>query len=128
MIGVMSIANLIEPVSGEDGPTNLSSASDWMQGRTLYGGASALVAFTHANRKFSDLPPLRSAQIGFVAPVWSYYWLIYAHKKAVLLPFRLRAICASENAHTLTTGWPVAARKIDLTRRTPPQRLSADRN
>ena len=40
-----------------------------MQGRTLYGGASALVAFTMAKRAFPDLPPLRAAQIGFVAPV-----------------------------------------------------------
>jgi acyl-CoA thioesterase len=40
-----------------------------MQGRTLYGGASALVAYTMAVRAFSDLPPLRSGQIGFVAPV-----------------------------------------------------------
>lgn len=65
----MSIANLLEPVTGTDGPATLSHAADWMQGRTLYGGASALVAFTHVLRKFSDLPPLRSAQIGFVAPV-----------------------------------------------------------
>lgn len=65
----MSIAQLIDPVTGADGHTNLASASDWMQGRTLYGGASALVAFTHVLRKFPDLPPLRAAQIGFVAPV-----------------------------------------------------------
>ncbi len=40
-----------------------------MQGRTLYGGASALVAYTHARRSFPDLPPLRAAQVGFVAPL-----------------------------------------------------------
>ncbi len=40
-----------------------------MQGRTLYGGASALMAYTAAIRAFPDLPPLRAAQIGFVAPV-----------------------------------------------------------
>ncbi len=40
-----------------------------MQGRTLYGGASALIAYTMATRAFPDLPPLRAAQIGFVAPV-----------------------------------------------------------
>ena len=40
-----------------------------MQGRTLYGGASALVAYAQATRAFPDLPPLRAAQIGFVAPV-----------------------------------------------------------
>ncbi len=40
-----------------------------MQGRTLYGGAGALVAYTAAVRACPGLPPLRSAQIGFVGPV-----------------------------------------------------------
>lgn len=35
----------------------------------MYGGASALVAYVAAIRAFPDLPPLRAAQIGFVAPV-----------------------------------------------------------
>lgn len=65
----MTIASLLEPITGEPGPARLEHASDWMQGRTLYGGASALVAYTMAIRAFTDLPPLRSAQIGFVAPV-----------------------------------------------------------
>ena len=65
----MTIASLLESVTGKPGPARLDHAGDWMQGRTLYGGASALVAYTMATRAFSDLPPLRSAQIGFVAPV-----------------------------------------------------------
>ena len=65
----MTIASLLEPITGKPGPARLTHASDWMQGRTLYGGASALVAFTMAQRAFPDLPPLRAAQIGFVAPV-----------------------------------------------------------
>jgi acyl-CoA thioesterase len=65
----MTIASLLEPVDGTPGPRRLAHASDWMQGRTLYGGASALIAFTMAQRAFTDLPPLRAAQIGFVAPV-----------------------------------------------------------
>jgi acyl-CoA thioesterase len=65
----MSIASLIDPVSPEGGPANLAQAEAWMQGRTLYGGASALVAYTAAIRAFPELPPLRAAQIGFVAPV-----------------------------------------------------------
>lgn len=40
-----------------------------MQGRTVYGGASALIAYAAVLRKFPDLPPLRAAQIGFVAPI-----------------------------------------------------------
>lgn len=65
----MTIASLLEPVTGKPGAARLANASDWMQGRTLYGGASALVAFTMAKRAFPDLPPLRAGQIGFVAPV-----------------------------------------------------------
>ena len=40
-----------------------------MQGRTLYGGASALVAYIAALRAHPDLPPLRAAQIAFSGPV-----------------------------------------------------------
>lgn len=65
----MTIASLLEPITGAPGAARLTSATDWMQGRTLYGGASALVAYTMATRAFSDLPPLRAAQVGFVAPV-----------------------------------------------------------
>ena len=65
----MTIANLIDPITGKPGNIRLTDASDWMQGRTLYGGASALVAYTVATRAFSDLPPLRAGQIGFVAPI-----------------------------------------------------------
>ncbi|MFU7527579.1 acyl-CoA thioesterase [Qipengyuania sp. ASV99] len=65
----MTIASLLEPITGMPGPARLDQAADWMQGRTLYGGASALVAFTMAQRAFPDLPPLRAAQVGFVAPL-----------------------------------------------------------
>ena len=65
----MSIASLIDPVTAAGGPASLSHAEHWMQGRTLYGGASALVAYTAAIRAFPELPPLRAAQIAFVAPV-----------------------------------------------------------
>ncbi len=65
----MNIASLIDPVAAEGGPTTIPDADKWMQGRTLYGGASALVAYTAVRRAFTDLPPLRAAQIGFVGPV-----------------------------------------------------------
>jgi acyl-CoA thioesterase len=65
----MTIASLIEPVTGQPGPVRLTHAQDWMQGRTLYGGASALIAYIMATRAFPGLPPLRAAQVAFVAPV-----------------------------------------------------------
>jgi len=65
----MTIASLLEPVTGQPGPARLDHAQDWMQGRTLYGGASALIAYTMAARAFPGLPPLRAGQVAFVAPV-----------------------------------------------------------
>lgn len=47
----------------------LSGAAGWMQGRTMYGGASSFIAHAVARAAFPDLPPLRAAQIGFIAPV-----------------------------------------------------------
>ena len=64
----MSIARLTDPVSANGGRTRFENLDHWMQGRTLYGGASALIAYTAVIRAFADLPPLRSAQIAFVAP------------------------------------------------------------
>ena len=64
----MSFVELTDPVSADGGPTRFENLEHWMQGRTLYGGASALIAYTAAVRAFTDLPPLRSAQIAFVAP------------------------------------------------------------
>lgn len=65
----MTIASLLAPVTGQSGPARLDLAADWVQGRTLYGGASALVAYTMAVRAFPGLPPLRAGQVAFVAPV-----------------------------------------------------------
>ena len=65
----MSIAALLAPIAASSGGNVTLAAEGWMQGRTLYGGAGALVAYTAATRAFPDLPPLRSAQIGFVGPV-----------------------------------------------------------
>jgi acyl-CoA thioesterase len=47
----------------------LHGAAGWMQGRTMYGGASSFIGYVAARRAFPDLPPLRAAQIGFIAPV-----------------------------------------------------------
>lgn len=64
----MSIARLTDPVATDGGPTRFENLDHWMQGRTLYGGASALIAYTAVIKAFPDLPPLRAGQISFVAP------------------------------------------------------------
>ena len=48
---------------------HLHGAAGWMQGRTMYGGASSFIAYVAARRAFPDLPPLRAAQIAFIGPV-----------------------------------------------------------
>ena len=65
----MTVASLIDPIPAHDADIVLSEAEQWMQGRTLYGGASALVAYTAAKRQHPDLPLLRAAQIAFSGPV-----------------------------------------------------------
>ncbi|MFN4021182.1 MAG: acyl-CoA thioesterase domain-containing protein, partial [Erythrobacter sp.] len=65
----MTVADLLAPLDGRTGLICLPTAHDWMQGRTLYGGASTLLAYTAAIRAFPDLPPLRAGQVAFVAPV-----------------------------------------------------------
>jgi acyl-CoA thioesterase len=48
-------------------PTHIPS--EWLQGRTAYGGLSAAFALATAKSAYGDLLPLRSAQIAFVGPL-----------------------------------------------------------
>ena len=41
----------------------------WLQGRTMYGGASTFLVYCAIRKAMPDVPSLRAAQIGFVAPV-----------------------------------------------------------
>jgi acyl-CoA thioesterase len=43
---------------------------DWHQGRTAYGGFSSALALTAAMRAGGALPPLRSAQVSMIAPLY----------------------------------------------------------
>lgn len=65
----MRFANLIDAVPADSRPVTLPGAEAWMQGRTLFGGASAALALASARKAMPDLPPFRAAQVGFVAPV-----------------------------------------------------------
>lgn len=65
----MTFATLLDPITATPGPIMLEGAGAWLQGRTLYGGASALIAYTAGMRSHPGLPPLRAAQIAFSGPV-----------------------------------------------------------
>lgn len=64
----MTFAEQLTALPVNAGPHRLECFDSWLQGRTLYGGASALIAFDAAQRTIPDLPPLRAGQISFVAP------------------------------------------------------------
>lgn len=62
-----TLPELIENFS-PTGPYN--TPSNWLQGRTSYGGLSAAMALHAAMQQVpSSLPPLRSAQFAFVGPM-----------------------------------------------------------
>ncbi|WP_338468307.1 thioesterase family protein [Novosphingobium sp. ZN18A2] len=65
----MSLGDLVKRIEPSGGGFVLHGADGWTQGRTMYGGASTLIAYAAARRAFADLPPLRGAQVGFVGPV-----------------------------------------------------------
>ncbi len=107
----MTIASLLEPITGKPGPVRLTHADEWMQGRTLYGGASALVAFTMAQRAFPDLPPLRAGQVGFVAPVGEEIELHAEMVRQGRNVTQVRSEIRSEGKVALTAFWLFAAER-----------------
>ncbi|MXO82568.1 thioesterase family protein [Altererythrobacter aestiaquae] len=101
----MSVSDLIEPIGAADGAVTLPTADTWMQGRTLYGGASALIAYTHAIRKFTDLPPFRAGQVGFVAPVGDEFELRSEIVRQGRNVAQLRSEIVSDGKVALTAFW-----------------------
>ena len=58
-------------MAGEAPTFTVRGVDGWLQGRTMYGGASSFLAYAAARKARPDLPPLRGAQISFLAPVGS---------------------------------------------------------
>jgi acyl-CoA thioesterase len=65
----LTLLQLADRLEQDGDRFRLHGAAGWMQGRTMYGGASSFIAYLAASRMFPDLPPLRAAQIGFIGPV-----------------------------------------------------------
>ncbi len=64
-----SLAAILGGMTRDDGGWRAPLPASWMQGRTTYGGLSATLLLAAARRDHPDLPPLRSALIGFTAPI-----------------------------------------------------------
>ena len=117
----MSVSELIDPIRAEGGATHLPAIADWGQGRTLYGGASALIAYVAATRAFPDLPPLRAAQIGFVSPVGEHVELRREIVRQGRNVAQVRSEIWSDGACALTGFWLFgAAREANALHRGKP--------
>ncbi len=65
-IGFQALADGLE---ARDGSYLGYIPEPWRQGRTAYGGLTAGLCLTAAQKQFPDLPPFRSASINFIGPV-----------------------------------------------------------
>jgi acyl-CoA thioesterase len=66
-----AIGVLAAEMAGTGPEFSLRGIDGWLQGRTMYGGASSFLAYAATRKARPDLPPLRGAQISFLAPVGS---------------------------------------------------------
>lgn len=107
----MTIASLIEPITGQPGAVRLDHADDWMQGRTMYGGASTLIAYTMAKRAFTDLPSLRAGQVAFVAPVGDEFSLTAEIIRQGRNVTQVRSEIHTDKGLALTAFWLFAAER-----------------
>ena len=63
------IRDIIAAATPVEGGFRAEIPSDWLQGRTAYGGLSSALALHAAQGIETDLPPLRSAQVSFIGPL-----------------------------------------------------------
>lgn len=61
-----TLAEVVGSIEGD--PPTLQAPPSWGQGRTLYGGMTVALGWAAAERRYPDLPPLRSVQVAFVGP------------------------------------------------------------
>lgn len=66
----MSFTTLIAEAEPTDAGLRVCVPESWHQGRTAYGGFSTALTLAAALRVGGTLPPLRSAQVSMIAPVF----------------------------------------------------------
>jgi acyl-CoA thioesterase len=67
--GGMNLTAILDQFNPDQLVHTLSIPTTWHQGRTAYGGLSAVLAYQAATLLATDMPPLQSAQIAFVGPL-----------------------------------------------------------
>jgi len=65
---MIPLREVVETLVPEADGFAIDAPPDWSQGRTLYGGMTAALAYEAVKRALGDLGPLRSAQLSFVGP------------------------------------------------------------
>lgn len=63
-----SLRAAVEMLTPEGDGFVIDAPEDWAQGRTLYGGMTAALAYEAVRRAHDAMPPLRAAQFTFVGP------------------------------------------------------------
>lgn len=63
------LSEVLEPFGLEGDRCQGTFPPDWAQGRTVFGGLTTAAALHVLRRERPELPPLRAAQVQFVAPV-----------------------------------------------------------
>lgn len=63
-----SLATIVDTLTPEAEGFAIDAPQDWAQGRTLYGGMTAALAYEAVKRGLGDLGPLRAGQFTFVGP------------------------------------------------------------
>lgn len=63
-----SLRAVVEQLTPEADGFVIDAPEDWGQGRTLYGGMTAALAYEAVKRAHGELAPLRSAQFSFIGP------------------------------------------------------------
>ena len=66
----MSFPELLAGAEARDLGFVVNIPEDWHQGRTVYGGFSSALALSAALQIGGELPPLRSAQLSMIAPLF----------------------------------------------------------
>ncbi len=65
----MNLQTILSNISPERSVNRLTIPTSWHQGRTCYGGLSAVIAMHAARQSAPDLPPLQSGQVAFIGPL-----------------------------------------------------------
>jgi hypothetical protein len=65
----MNLQSILSQIGSNQSTHRVTIPTSWHQGRTSYGGLSAVIALHAARQVATDLPPLQSGQVAFVGPL-----------------------------------------------------------